>query len=289
MPVFNEAAYLKEAVESVAMQETELSFELIIVDDQSTDETPDILRKLEGDYPFIRAYRNPVKGKNNSFNLAFEKSKGELIALFAGDDVLPSRSLQDRAAPLLDSLDMMAASFCKLSMFSEYKKFDGVVTPRAPDRGAMSGGAIMMTRPMASACFPLPSILGNEDMWIVCHATHLENVKIYHVPKVGINYRIHGANSSTRTDSFKRKNESMHVRFIVYGHFLERYREKLSTASILSLSAQAAAETLRYQGASLAIIFMGGLSLADKARFLMHSSAFLYWLRIQLFSLFSGR
>lgn len=289
MPVFNEEAYLQDAVESVAKQITDFDFELIIVDDRSTDNTSLIMRDLATEHSFVKCYENPRKGKNRAFNFAYEKSEGDLIVLFAGDDILPVDSLQMRATPLLEFLGARAVSFCKLAMFSEIKKFDGVVTPKHPEKGAMIGGSIMMTRSMADSCFPLPEYLGNEDLWVMCHVSHLPDINVFHVPKVGIKYRIHENNSSTRTERFKLKNEAMHVRFIVYSVFLERYREQLSEASVDVLSAQAAAETLRYNGDSLAILLMRGLGLSNRARFFMHSGSFLYWVRIRLFALLSGR
>ncbi|RAH38224.1 glycosyltransferase [Halomonas sp. SL1] len=291
MPVYNEEKYIREAVGSVACQHQpgELEVELIVVDDHSTDETFSTLRALKDQYPFMKVFKNNEKGKNNAFNLAFENSSGDLIALFAGDDILPDGALKSRSGPLIDRINEQAVSVCKLKTFSDDKKFDGVVTPRHPEKGSMIGGAMLMTRSFSECCFPLPKVLGNEDKWIVCHAEHLEGVIVEHVPEIGIHYRIHSNNSSSRTDPFKKKTVGMHRRFIVYSVFLERYRKILSRSSINTLSAKAAAETHRFNGDIIPLLFMSGLGVSDRARFVMHANSFLYWMRIKLFSLLSGR
>lgn len=289
MPVYNEEKYIRQAIESLAKQSGDFELEVVVVDDFSDDHTRPILKELSVIHDFLKVFKNQTKGKNNAFNLAFKESTGDLIALFAGDDLLPPSSLDIRSKPLRDKLNTMTATVCKLKTISAIKKFDGVITPRSPEKGSFSGGAMMMTRKMADYCFPLPPLLGNEDMWLVCHMEYLEEMKLIHVPEVGILYRIHENNSSTRTASFEKKTESMHNRFIVYSLFLEHYRSKLSEEAIIKLSALAAAETLRYQSNIMSLFLMDGLALREKIRFIMHASKLLYWVRIQLFSFFSGR
>lgn len=289
MPVYNEEKYIVEAIESLSEQAGIDLLEVIAIDDFSSDATYTMLTSLQNRFSFLKVLRNVKKGKNSAFNLAYAHSSGDLIALFAGDDVLPKNSLASRAEPLQGKQNELAVSLCKLEMFSEIKRFDGVVTPRAPEKGSLSGGTMMLTRRMAEECFPLPENLANEDAWIACHIRFRAQISTYHVPIVGLRYRIHHDNSLKRTAKFKEKSESLHKRLIVYGVFLERYRSELSGEAVEHLSRLAAVETLRYNQSSLSILLMGGLSLSEKARSIFHSNVFLYWIRIKLFSLFSGR
>jgi glycosyltransferase involved in cell wall biosynthesis len=284
MPVKNEERFIEAAINSV-LNQTYSNFELIIINDGSTDATSEKV-KLFNDKRIILIETKGV-GKNKAFNLGFEVSKGKFICYFAGDDVLVSDSLENRVLPIENKDNQAISTVTKVKTISEIKKFDGVITPKADDKGSMLGGTIMFTKVLADLIFPLPEILPNEDKWTVEHIKYFSEV--IHVPKVGINYRIHENNSSSRTNPFHLKTEAMHKRFIVFGLFLEKYRSRLNDENIRKLESLSAAEILRYNNNSLSILLMSGLSLSEKLRCFFHSKAFLYWIRIQLFSLLSGR
>src|SRR6185369_2592585 len=86
LPVYNGAAYLTEAIESVRNQ-TYRNWEMIIVDDASTDRTPEILRPLPSEDARIRIVRNEVNRKlPASLNIGFSQSRGEFSGWIASDD-----------------------------------------------------------------------------------------------------------------------------------------------------------------------------------------------------------
>ncbi|MDI6704272.1 MAG: glycosyltransferase [bacterium] len=83
IPTFNRAKYIVEAVRSVLSQ-TYSDFELIIVDDGSTDETRETLK------PFLDKVKylfQPNKGVSAARNLGISKSRGEYIAFLDSDDL----------------------------------------------------------------------------------------------------------------------------------------------------------------------------------------------------------
>jgi len=284
MPVKNEERYIEEAVKSVLSQ-TYSNFELIIINDGSTDSTSQKVKAF--DDKRITLIETEGVGKNIAFNMGYKSSSGKFICYFAGDDILTTDSLSKRVEPLEGKEEELLASVSKVKTISEIKKFDGVITPKAKDKGSMLGGTIMFTRALGDKIFPLPRVLPNEDKWTVEHIKSFAN--IIHVPIVGINYRIHENNSSSRTNPFHLKTVAMHKRFIVYRLFLEKYRNVLNQENIDKLEALSAAETLRFNGDSTAILLISGLSFSEKIRYYFHSRVFLYWVRIQLFSFLSGR
>lgn len=89
-PAFNAASFLSQAVESILGQ-TFTDFELIVVDDASTDDTPAILKGYRD--PRLRVVRNErnlgiVRTRNRGMHMA----RGALICPFDADDVsLPTR------------------------------------------------------------------------------------------------------------------------------------------------------------------------------------------------------
>ena len=90
MPVYNAEKYLAEAVSSILSQ-TWQRFELIIVDDASTDATCDVIRSFSD--PRIRMLKNDQNiGIAQTTNRAIKCSSGEYLALMDDDDIsLPHR------------------------------------------------------------------------------------------------------------------------------------------------------------------------------------------------------
>lgn len=80
-PSFNSSKYLEEAVESVLKQEYP-SFEHIVVDGGSTDNTLDILRK----YEHLVWISEPDEGQSDAMNKGFKMSTGDIIVYLNADD-----------------------------------------------------------------------------------------------------------------------------------------------------------------------------------------------------------
>lgn len=90
MSVYNGERYLNEAVDSILGQ-TFTDFEFLIIDDASTDRTPEILRSY--DDPRIRVVTNEENlGLTKSLNKGLTLARGEYIARMDADDIsLPER------------------------------------------------------------------------------------------------------------------------------------------------------------------------------------------------------
>lgn len=90
MSIYNGERYLNEAVDSILTQ-TFTDFEFLIIDDASTDRTPEILRGY--DDPRIRIVTNEENlGLTKSLNKGLTLARGEYIARMDADDIsLPER------------------------------------------------------------------------------------------------------------------------------------------------------------------------------------------------------
>src|SRR5688500_15876669 len=91
----NEELFVEEAVRSILDQQG-LALELVFVDDASTDRTFEIVERLAGEYPNLRAMRNPAPGKARAFNLGISKAEADWVCIFSGDDLMPPGSLAER-------------------------------------------------------------------------------------------------------------------------------------------------------------------------------------------------
>ncbi|MFH1593985.1 MAG: glycosyltransferase [Candidatus Omnitrophota bacterium] len=84
-PAYNAGKYIAHSIESV-LNQTYADFELIIVDDGSSDNTPDIIRRYKD--PRIRLFRNERNiGQTKTLNKAIGFAEGELIARMDTDDI----------------------------------------------------------------------------------------------------------------------------------------------------------------------------------------------------------
>ncbi|MGF1607965.1 MAG: glycosyltransferase family 2 protein [Kiloniellales bacterium] len=91
MAAYNTERFVAAAVESILAQ-TYRDFELIIVDDGSTDSTLSILRSYAARDSRVRVFSKPHGGISAARNYALEKARGEWIAVMDADDVcLPQR------------------------------------------------------------------------------------------------------------------------------------------------------------------------------------------------------
>jgi glycosyltransferase involved in cell wall biosynthesis len=86
MAVYNSERYLEEAIQSI-LNQTFRDFELIIIDDGSTDKSTEILKKYAGLDTRIRLVTHENKGLTKSLNVGLSMARGEFIARMDGDDV----------------------------------------------------------------------------------------------------------------------------------------------------------------------------------------------------------
>lgn len=81
---YNHERFIEKAIVSVFEQDFPASErEVIVVDDGSTDRTPEIVRKFE---PRVRLLRKENGGQASAFNTGIPQCKGEIVAFLDGDD-----------------------------------------------------------------------------------------------------------------------------------------------------------------------------------------------------------
>jgi len=95
MPAYNASAFIRQSVQSVLAQTYE-DFELLVVNDGSTDDTRDILARI--DDPRIRVLDNGAnRGVVASRNRAMSEARGQYIAIHDADDIsMPGRFLRQK-------------------------------------------------------------------------------------------------------------------------------------------------------------------------------------------------
>lgn len=97
VPVYNRADLIEETLQSLLAQTRRSHAEILVVDDGSTDATPDILRRHEKD---IRILHQENQGASAARNLALRHATGEFIAFCDSDDLWPPDKLERQIALL---------------------------------------------------------------------------------------------------------------------------------------------------------------------------------------------
>lgn len=118
MSVYNEERYLAEALESIRSQTYE-SWELIIIDDCSTDRTPEILAEFCARDGRIHSYRNETnQGLTVNLNRALEMAQGDYIARMDGDDLSHPDRFERQLQYLEEHPELMLIS-CRTQTFGQ--------------------------------------------------------------------------------------------------------------------------------------------------------------------------
>ena len=92
MPTYNQARYLGAALDLI-LNQTDPSWEAIVVDDGSTDQTSSVIAQYAALDRRIRAFRKPNGGVASALNMALTQATGEWIHWLSSDDMFEPHKL----------------------------------------------------------------------------------------------------------------------------------------------------------------------------------------------------
>ena len=126
-PTYNRANFLQRLLESVRCQ-TFQGWELIIVDDHSTDGTRSIVEECQKRDKRIRYLVNThSKGPAGARNCGIENAQGEFIAFLDSDDEWTENYLKDSIEALqAEDIDICLSLFCQEKSGIIEKKYEGI-------------------------------------------------------------------------------------------------------------------------------------------------------------------
>lgn len=126
MPVFNAEQYLKESIDSI-LNQTYQNFELLVIDDRSTDNTMNILNEYIGKDNRIKVIQEAHhRGIAAALNVGIDIAKGEYIARMDADDI----ALKDRIARQVTFMNQnIDVGICSTQLQLLYE--DGTITHRS--------------------------------------------------------------------------------------------------------------------------------------------------------------
>lgn len=210
MNCYNSDSYLKEAIESV-LNQTYDNWEIIFWDNQSTDESANIVNSYEDDR--IKYFYAPTHTPlGEARNLAIEKTQGEWIGILDCDDIWYRNKLKKQLENLDSDIGMI---YSRVEFLLEKSGNNTAMAQRIkknhyPKRKILPSGNIF--KKLLFDCFiPLPSVLIRaklykqvggidtslkvaEDYDIFLKVANISNVKS--IDCILCKYRIHGNNLS---------------------------------------------------------------------------------------------
>ena len=166
MPVYNGKAYIRQAVESVFVQDVPL--ELLVIDDRSTDGTAEVLQTYMSrpDFRYFRNERN--LGAGASRNRGVREARGEYIAFLDADDWWEEGKLSEQLAVLKRTGCVLCTTGRKLiesdgTPTGKYIPVRGMITERELlKHNSINCSSVLLKRDVALA-FPMEHEDSHED------------------------------------------------------------------------------------------------------------------------------
>jgi len=201
MSVYNGERYLNEAVDSILGQ-TFTDFEFLIIDDASTDRTPEILRSY--DDPRIRVVNNEENlGLTKSLNKGLALAKGEYIARMDADDVSLPKRLEKEMAFLESNATAVLVGTARQTIDHQNRILGIYIPPIRPQYrdlikyNSITHGSVVIRKEI------LEKFSGYNELFRKCqdYALWLQMSQKYHlfnIPDVLYKLRVH-ENSVSRT------------------------------------------------------------------------------------------
>ncbi len=93
--------YVEEALRSILTSSDDQRIEVIVIDDGSTDKTPQVVRQFTDDHkdaydPRVYYHRHENKGKSRTVNRGFRLAQGKYVTIVDADDHLTARGMSSR-------------------------------------------------------------------------------------------------------------------------------------------------------------------------------------------------
>ena len=222
---YNHERFIEQAIVSAIEQDFSASDrEILVVDDGSTDRTPEIVRKFA---PHVRVLRKPNGGQASAFNAGIPECKGKIVAFLDGDDWWVKEKLSIVSATFEQNPDVGSVGHGYL-MVDASGKLQSIVAPEKTyhfdvrsESGArlfsqlrcfMGASKVAYRKSILDQILPIPEGAFIEaDEFLFTVATCLMSVIILEQPL--FYYRFHEGNFYMIQQSderrFRRKYESL--------------------------------------------------------------------------------
>jgi len=212
---YNGAKFIRQQMDSI-IEQTYPNIEIIIVDDNSTDETILILETYTKQYPNISIYKSESNlGYVKNFERGFKRAKGNFIAPSDQDDIWH----KDKLRILFENIDNYEIVYCNSALMDENgnltgKNLSDIKRLMSFDNPLMyaigntaAGHAMLIRKSTIQNCYPFPTLVPH-DYWLGFVATFNSKLNFIDIPLVY--YRQHQTNVfGVKSKGVKRKKRNI--------------------------------------------------------------------------------
>ena len=232
IPSYNHGRYLRECLKSILDQDYE-NFELIIVDDGSSDNSLEILNEYEAINAKIRVFSQKNQGVASALNKALNHAKGKYCCFMASDDTLIQGKIKTQVEFLETNpkFQVVSGNYKKVNEKSELIGEQIKHNQNKEILGDVFSGCLFH---ILTAMFSLRSIreVGGFRDGMNCEDWYLQimlskaGVRFFHIDQYFALYRIHDQSTHLQIESTIRKKNKL-AKF-----FLDEERFKIEKAAI---------------------------------------------------------
>ena len=203
IPAFNSEKFIGETIASV-LEQTYSNLEIIIVDDESTDKTPQVIKLFAEKDERIKYYRIPHSGRPSvPLNKGIELSKGDYIAFLDNDDLWDKNKLREQINYFSNNKDLvfvysMSVTFGEVSVFSSHYEVLPLIFKAAVNHDDLlkKGNSITASTVLAKKDKLIEAGKFDEDPELITHDYDLwlrlsELGDFGFIPRIHCKYRVH--------------------------------------------------------------------------------------------------
>lgn len=228
LPVYNGEQCVGKAIESI-LNQTYSNWELIAVNDCSTDGTLAVLEKYEKQDERIRIVNNPVNLKlPHTLNIGFAQARGEYYTWTSDDNLYKENAIEQmiKALEANPKFDMVYANYTNMDENDQGLNDVELGEPEQLPMGNVVGACFLYTREIAKRVgeYDVNLFLAEDyDYWIRI----LRVGKILHIKEVLYFYRRHGGSlSSTQKDRISGQTYKMLEKNFLFLYFYTKTRHQ---------------------------------------------------------------
>lgn len=241
MASYNHGQFIAESIESV-LNQTEINFELIIVDDGSQDNSREIIENYgEKDKRIQAVFHDKNKGISFSYNDGLDRARGKYVALASSDDIWEKDKLKKQLAILKKNEDLVVWSeaqvinskglpteklFTELVKASKRKK-SGDIFDELVCGNYICAHIIVKRANLNNLRFDTDLKYINDYKFLIDLA---EKYHYHYIKEPLLKYRLHEGNT-INSDPYNWRQDMIKVG----GHIMEKYGSKISDRSKLKV------------------------------------------------------
>lgn len=217
MPAYNAAKYIEAAITSI-LNQTHRDYELIVINDGSTDNTLAIAQQIAARDSRIKIFNQENLGIVKSLNKGLALSTGKYIARMDADDISAPNRLERQLAAFKANPHLLVCGTWFQKIDSKNKKLATIFDP--PTTNKQCKEYLLL-----KSCFAHPSVMINRSFSSIISLQYLEDYlyaedyklwstlahvgEFYNIPEKLLLYRVHNSQVSSRKLEAQRRIHSL--------------------------------------------------------------------------------